>query len=720
MAWPTALDYRDAIQNPNICFDDIELKKGTPVTDKMGLPKPDSGAFASVYRIKHGRNDWAVKCFLRELSDQQQRYIAISQHLSANKLPYIVGFEYLKLGIKIHGQWYPIVKMEWVQGESLNNYIRQNIRNPSILLHLANRWIEMIKALQHAHIAHGDLQHGNILVSNGDFRLIDYDGMYVPTLSGKPSHELGHRNYQHPLRSEHDFDEYIDNFSTWVIYTSLIALSIDPNLWDRVDAGEENLLFRKEDFEQPESSVIMSLLRQNPDKSIQSLFSVMKSIIYTDLLNIPSLGNMKAIQPSSISVSNSTLPEWVKPYINSTNNKQPHNTSIEQEETDLSWLLDNIESESILHIQSSSCLPEYIAISVTVTCIASALIIHTIGILSLYSICGIGGEIAVFSMFLLRRYRRLPEVIKKRTVLKNKENVQKDIRQNTEKIKFLCNKKEKIYEDEEKRLNEVMEMQRKCTQSEKDEISIVDKELYSNLAQLNTQLRDIDNSEVNELASALVDFQNQFIYSKLQSYDIARARIPGIGDAMKSRLTCAGVKTAGDIINVHIFNSWRSGYSNEVTYIEIVGRGKIHIDGIGPAKANAILSWKKGLETKMRSNMPQKLDQMRINSIKYKYQSQKSAIEQQITILKQGSDYKKTKIRQKFSKELDSLNRNIIDIKNQSLKSCQDIDRTIDESRKILSSKNWTLAKYQKELSCYKNINFIKYLKHIVSSLKHK
>lgn len=41
----------------------------------------------------------------------------------------------------------------------------------------------MCKKLHEKSIAHGDLQHGNILVdSNGNIYLIDYDSMFVPSL----------------------------------------------------------------------------------------------------------------------------------------------------------------------------------------------------------------------------------------------------------------------------------------------------------------------------------------------------------------------------------------------------------------------------------------------------------------------------------------------------------------------------------------------------------
>ena len=64
---------------------------------------------------------------------------------------------------------------------------------------------------------------GNIMVSNEQLKLLDYDGLYVPGLEVIPSKEWGHRNYQHPARSEKDYGPSLDHFSTWIIYISIFG-----------------------------------------------------------------------------------------------------------------------------------------------------------------------------------------------------------------------------------------------------------------------------------------------------------------------------------------------------------------------------------------------------------------------------------------------------------------------------------------------------------------
>ncbi|TMQ11028.1 MAG: hypothetical protein E6J90_35290, partial [Deltaproteobacteria bacterium] len=86
-----------------------------------------------------------MKCFTRALHpDLQARYTEISKHLAATRLPYAVGFTFQPQGIRVRSEWLPILKMEWIHGDSLVKHIEQNLRNPAALINLATRWIEMV------------------------------------------------------------------------------------------------------------------------------------------------------------------------------------------------------------------------------------------------------------------------------------------------------------------------------------------------------------------------------------------------------------------------------------------------------------------------------------------------------------------------------------------------------------------------------------------------
>ncbi len=261
-------DYQEAVQSPQVCFSDKDLKTGMPVLTALGLPRPICGAFASVYELEKGGNRWAVKCFLRNIPDQHKRYHQISDCLHSCGLPYFVTFDYLSDAILVHGKKFPLVKMEWVEAAPLNEYVVSNLSKPERLLDLEARWISLLEDLEAKNIAHGDLQHGNVLVaSDGQLFLIDYDGMWVPALQGQESHETGHADYQSPLRTAKNFDNSIDSFAGTVIRVAIRALATQPDLWKEYDNGE-NLLLKRQDYLDPQGSACFAALRALGDPEI--------------------------------------------------------------------------------------------------------------------------------------------------------------------------------------------------------------------------------------------------------------------------------------------------------------------------------------------------------------------------------------------------------------------------------------------------------------------
>jgi len=256
--WPTMYDYQEAVQSPSYCFQDADLKDGEAVQNSLGLPRPVCGMFASVYEIENKKRRWAAKCFLRNIPDLHNRYKQISLHLGKCGLPYFVDFVHEEEGIRVQGQWFPLAKMEWVKGSQLNEYLENNLGNPKKLEALETHWAEMLRDIEDAKIGHADLQHGNVLVTDsGELKLIDYDGMWVPALKGKGSHEMGHPDYQSPQRTDKDFDLGVDEFSGNVIQMSIRALSKKPELWKTYNNGD-NLLFRRGDYLDPKKSNLLA------------------------------------------------------------------------------------------------------------------------------------------------------------------------------------------------------------------------------------------------------------------------------------------------------------------------------------------------------------------------------------------------------------------------------------------------------------------------------
>lgn len=288
-AWPTPQDYNEAVQSGGN-FSDPDLSAAEVEINALGLPRVITGAFASVYKFRCGKRDFAVRCFLRNFADQEQRYARISDFVTHDTLPYTVGFEYLNDGLLVSGHRYPILKMEWVDGLTMNEFIAEQHQNSQSIDQLMMRFCEMVDALRGDGIAHGDLQHANIMVlPSGELRLVDYDGMFVPSLGGMQSHELGHPNYQHPSRDANSFGPTLDNFSAWLIYTSLLAIREDHRLWTKLQGGDDCLLFRRSDLEKPESSRAFALLERHSNRQLREHSRFLRSLLHLDISSIPPL-----------------------------------------------------------------------------------------------------------------------------------------------------------------------------------------------------------------------------------------------------------------------------------------------------------------------------------------------------------------------------------------------------------------------------------------------
>jgi len=302
--WPSARYFTEAIQCPSICFAHPHLRRTLPAVDRLGMPLVTSGQFAYVYKLKspngvvHG--DFAVRCFRGYLGDRDQRYRAIQEHLRHAPVSYLSEFTYAPEGILVGGQRFPILFMQWIEGPTLDLYIGEMLNRKDVLLHLSEEWLRLLTSLRTSGMAHGDLQHGNIIVEHGQLRLVDHDGIFVTKMAGWTASEVGHQHYQHPNRNATHFDEKLDNFSSLVIYLSLISLAERPSLWQ--EYHDENLLFTKTDFADPAASQLFTKIRELGPEHAR----------LADVLANASIGSPNEV-PSILDLvqSKSTLPGWM-------------------------------------------------------------------------------------------------------------------------------------------------------------------------------------------------------------------------------------------------------------------------------------------------------------------------------------------------------------------------------------------------------------------------
>ncbi len=250
--YPAAGDYYRAVQAPARSFTVPKLQAAEFVWDSLG-PTLARGSSAVVFQASVQGRPQALRCYIRNDASSRDRYSALDAYLAGHDLrPYVSGTTWLDGAIMVNRAAWPVLTMEWIDGRTLNEYVDFLAAgsNTAALATLAGKWRELVALLQRSDFAHGDLQHGNIMVDqDGQLRLVDFNGVWIPQLAGQaPPTEFGHPNYQHP--AVRLWDRWLDTFSALVIYLSLVALGKDPGLWLAL-YNSKNLLFAKNDFFPP-------------------------------------------------------------------------------------------------------------------------------------------------------------------------------------------------------------------------------------------------------------------------------------------------------------------------------------------------------------------------------------------------------------------------------------------------------------------------------------
>jgi hypothetical protein len=303
-AWPSSNDYTAAIQSPQICFRDSDLKSAAVERNRLTrMPKVWTGNFAQVYELTGPSKRVAVKCFTRSAADLTQRYSELSKAIAASKLPYFVDFRYIPDEMLVNGQRYPVVKMQWIEGDSLDKFVEAHLFRPRALVALAGSLMTMVRDLEYWQLAHGDLQHGNLVITPSGLKLVDYDGMFVPAFRGKPAPEMGLPSYQHPRRTAADYSVGLDRFALMVMCTGLCALALDPSLWYEFYTGD-NLLFTAADFKDPHNSRLFQRLLASPDSQLKMLSDALRSACAQPPMKI-------ALPPGAFQVTTRHVPWWV-------------------------------------------------------------------------------------------------------------------------------------------------------------------------------------------------------------------------------------------------------------------------------------------------------------------------------------------------------------------------------------------------------------------------
>ncbi|GCD42243.1 hypothetical protein [Streptomyces paromomycinus] len=591
--FPSGAAYAEALQHTRLCFQHPELKGARTELTKLGLPRAVSGAFASVFSLTSAVSGqrYAVKCFTRHVPDQEQRYEAISSRLALLdpvelSQPWKLGFEYLPDAVCVGRHLYPVLKMDWVEAVTLSAWLDAHHADRPAVSGLADRFAALTRDLSAHGIAHGDLQHGNLLVaSDGTFRLVDYDGMYVPALAGLGGTERGHRNYQSPLRGNDDFGAELDRFSAWVIFLSLKAIATDPALWNRLhEPSGEFLLLTEEDFKSPAGSTGLQTLLAHADRAVSDLAEQVRSLAFQPLELLPPLD--RAVPgPRAAATATATappagaaapgaggLPGWMTGHLAEQPAPAPaappvpaspdgfHTRTALDVVVVVLWPLALLATVLLPLTGFPAAFPQLVA-PLTLAAVATAFARSR-----RTERAGARAELATLT-------RQLAQV---------EDPVKADAKLRKERAEFEA--------AETDRQAAYPRAQDRLTAQYHAALQEAEKRRARKQREIAKKIDGLPEERRRALAKALADQQSAYVQNQLARRLISQSPPHGIGPRLAGRLATHGIRTAADFTNYRTVQN--SSYNSTGAVLVGPGGRCTSVHGIGEAKAAALVAWR--------------------------------------------------------------------------------------------------------------------------------
>ncbi|MFH8610253.1 hypothetical protein ACH4D5_22510 [Streptomyces sp. NPDC018029] len=611
LAFPSGREYQEALQNTDVCLRDHDLRGARPQANKLGLPRPISGQFASVFSLTStaGRR-YALKCFTSHVRDQQDRYEAISNKLSgidpgSLSQPWRIGFDYVPDGILVNGSRFPVLKMDWVEAVTLSNWLDHHFTDSVAVRNLAERFAQLTTDLAAHDIAHGDLQHGNLLVAqDGTFRLVDYDGMFVPALNGRRSTERGHRNYQSPARGDDDFDSTLDHFSNWVIYLALQAIAVDSSLWTRLHEPDgEYLLLMEDDFKNPAGSVRLSALLGHTESTVRGLAEQIKALAWQPLSLVPRLSVVATPTPGvhipSPRAGTGRRPDWLDHHVTSTTTSSPGTPATHP-------LPRAYSHRRIADVLLGLLLPLAV---LTPSALALAELISP-----LVTALSYGGTLGATALTTRAARGTRPETKLLRAHLSQLREKRRAALGPVRAAEQLQRQRQEFDASEADRKRRLTAAQKELESAHQKAIKKAGKKKVQEQQAIDRGIAALAGELRAALDRAFASDRKEFIDRELRKVRLHERELTGIGRALVQALAAHGVRTAADFTGITLVSAG-GRYNNVTGLINTADGRRLNIKGIGESRARTLEAWRVRQYARISSRAPSTLHAARRQSI---------------------------------------------------------------------------------------------------------
>ncbi|MEV0677733.1 hypothetical protein AB0I60_14535 [Actinosynnema sp. NPDC050436] len=688
-AFPSGATYVDALQNTALCFRGTGLAGAEVRVDALGRPRAISGNFAGVFSVTTADGTrYAVKCFTREVREQAVRYRAIGEHLARVDDDWTVGFEYVDKGIMVAGTWFPVLRMEWVEGVGLIRWIEAHLGDPAALSGLADRFAALVARLGAVGVGHGDLQHGNILVGeDGAVRLVDYDGVFVPALAGLPAAETGHRNYQSPDRTSADFGPEVDRFSSWVIYLSLVALAVDPALWRQLrDEDAENLLLAETDFTDPANSFRLATLTGHPDPRLRALAGRFRDVLLHHRAAPPPLEPLddttSTARPAEVA---GTLPPWMAERVRDHVPAPPPQVRFGERPVVpavLTWLL-----------------------AVLLPLAGPALALHPVlAAVDAAAVLAWAGTTAL-------DYHRRPERSPARAARAERRRTRRVRRAAAARTAWLDWETRRLAEEADAIRAAQDHERRSLRQRHNDQTGAHHRAVRERLLHVERERQSSASRAHLDEQRLLALRQKDHVRAHLAQFTVGSADVEGIGPALSTNLAAAGIRTAADFVGVTY--AVVDG-SRVAVFVLADGRG-VRVAGVGEVKAGRLDQWRADLAARAEATRPTALEPGQLAEIRSRHAAETAALDAEHRAVREEAEATTRELQATHRAEQAALSEELKAANAATARSRVEHDRAVAEAAVVLERAHHAAADSTAQADAYRTITYLHYLRHLLT-----